>query len=187
MISSLSSRSLLALASLAALVAGCGPDCTKYTGDLTLVLGSGNASNPSQFAALTDGASVELARGNQGGQHVWLLVYAGNACPSPPRVRAVVRGVDGTNLGFALSEGIPWVPAPDNQLATEPLAIPVQRDNICRIIYQGATLEVTVTDGSGRMAQRSVRIHGATFAGFVPERDCVATFPDGGATDAARD
>ncbi|MBL8681129.1 MAG: hypothetical protein JNK05_18265 [Myxococcales bacterium] len=166
--------------------AGCAPDCSKYTGDLAMTLGAGRSSSSTLFAALADGASVDLERGNQGGQHFWLVARTSNACPAPPRVRAVLRADDGANLGFALSEGIPWVPAPDNQLATEPLAVPIQRENICRVVYQGATLEVTITDGSGRIVQRSVRIAGATLSGFDPARDCAAQFPDGGTTDASR-
>jgi hypothetical protein len=178
---------LLSWITVATLGAGCGPDCASITGELAITLGAGDASNPTQFTALSDGATVPLARGNQGGQHVWVLVRAMNACPLPPRVRAIVRAEDGRNLGFAISEGIPWTAAPSMALATEPLAVPIQFEDLCLVYYRGATLEVTVTDSTGRTAQRAVRIGSITLSGFSPDIACRSWQSDGGtnASDAS--
>jgi hypothetical protein len=55
-------------AAIGALCAGCGPAATHTDGPASFEIGTGSDA----FAAITDGESVTIAHGQQGGIHVWV-------------------------------------------------------------------------------------------------------------------
>lgn len=100
---------------LALLVASCsasgqGPDAgPSDAGPLALVLGTGERA----FTPITEGQTVQLARGCQGLQHVWIALRATGIAPRGVHVRlSLTRVSDGVVVSAPFDTPITFAPDP---------------------------------------------------------------------------
>lgn len=158
-------RSLCSLAAL--LLAACSPPSEPDAGVCddgtpSLELGFGNADNPLQFRPLRDGDHVQLTPGNQGGQHLWLVLRERGLCS--PRPFAAVRMFDpatNASVSYAIATGANWQRPFDRPeyLQSELLAAPIETSRYCPLLRNGELrIEAFAGMEAGASATATVRV-----------------------------
>jgi hypothetical protein len=137
------------------------PSC-NIDGGSTLAIGNGNPNNPTVFRALSDGATVNLVPGNQGGQHVWVVLHAQNICPDHPSVRLeVIRASDGVVVGFSRFGGNHWNELADapGVYSSVPMAAAIDEDQYCPLVHGGMVrIAVQLDDQMGHVLNGTVAV-----------------------------
>jgi hypothetical protein len=161
------------------LVALIGAGCDANRPPAEIELGTGG---PNRFEDVSSGATLDLAQGCQGLQHVWLSVRVRGLDPARAVIEAqLTRARDAEMVALMLQVSLPLMPVDGGAEVTGlQIVVPNAQD----VLNEDLVLSVRVTDRGGASAERSIPVR----VEWGDERceDAVPN-PDAGATDATAD
>ncbi|MEZ4391839.1 MAG: hypothetical protein R3A48_12140 [Polyangiales bacterium] len=166
-------RALLAL-----ILLGCGPS-TPSTGDAggdiappdaacspsgaTIELGGGTGPTLAGYRPLSNGDTVYLTPGPQGGQHIWIGLRATGIDPSQPLVTLRAYRDDGALIG-QIRVRLRFSPLQEDpsRYGLPALTLIIDDDRYCSVLAASVRVTAEVNDGSGRClnVERTLRVDG---------------------------
>ncbi|MFO0625638.1 MAG: hypothetical protein U0325_08485 [Polyangiales bacterium] len=138
-------------------------DAPCSRGAATLVMGSGTGPTTAGFRPLSDGDSVFLTPGPQGGQHIWIGLRGSGFDPTQPLVTLKAWRDDGALIG-QIRVRLRFSPVPDqpNTWALPAQTLIIDDDRYCGVLQGRVRVTAEISDGAGRCLQeeRTVRVDG---------------------------
>lgn len=138
-------------------------DAPCSRGAATLVMGAGTGPTTAGFRAFSNGDTVYLTPGPQGGQHIWIGLRGNGFDPAQPLVTLKAWGEDGTLIG-QIRVRLRFSPIPDQP---DTWGLPAQTliiddDRYCSLIQRRARVTAEINDGAGRclLEERTLRVDG---------------------------
>lgn len=160
------------------MVLGCGPS-TPQAGDAgadgapldapcspegaTIELGGGTGPTLAGYRPLSNGDTVYLTPGPQGGQHIWIGMRATGINPSQPLVTLRAYRGDGALIG-QIRVRLRFSPLQENPSAygLPALTLIIDDDRYCSVLAESVRITAELNDGAGHClnVDRTVRVDG---------------------------
>lgn len=149
-------------------------DAPCTSGGASVTVGTGSSPSTTGFRALSDGDTVYLTPGPQGGQHIWIGLRGRGFDGTQPLIHLKAFRVSDGELIGQIRVRLRFIPAPEDATT---LALPAQTlviddDRYCSVLNGDVRVTLDLTDYAGRClhAERAVRVAGIDPAALEIDR-----------------